>query len=213
MRHWTLVHGVGVAQLWWGVACDAAQSGHQWSWGEMSREVLIGQPLHLLHGGHGAATVRRDARPGVAADVFQARHGLSGLRRAGIHARLPLARFSPVGGAAETQRLRVAHGPVVVIILAGWAFHIGLLVRVLSRVTVVLSCAQTKWDGNEFWYHFEISQAKRDWIVAISHCKKFPSSILGVALTSRLVDFKALTWALRMTSTCRWSWPIEGATG
>lgn len=85
----------------------------------MSREVLIGQPLHLLHGGHRAAAVRRDARPGVAADVFQAGHGLSGLRRAGVHARLPLARFGPVGGAAETQRLRVAHGPVVVIVLAG----------------------------------------------------------------------------------------------
>ncbi len=144
MGHGPLVHGMGVAQLRWGMGHDAAQSGHKGSWGEVSWEVLVWQSLHLLHGGHRAAGVRWDACPGVAADIFQAGHGLGGLRRTGVHARLPLTRLGPVGGATETQRLRVAHGPIVVIVLAGWAFHVGLLVRVLS----VPNCAWTKWDGN-----------------------------------------------------------------
>lgn len=105
----TLVHGVSVAQLGRGVARDAAQSGDEGSRVEMSREVLIGQSVHLLHGRHGAAAVRRDSRPAVATDVFQARWWLGRLRSAGVHARLPLARLGPVGGAGETQRLREAH--------------------------------------------------------------------------------------------------------
>lgn len=144
VSHGALVHGgvVTVSQLRRGVAPDPAQSGHQRPRGEVSGEVLVGQPLHGLHGGDGATPVGRDARPGVAADVLQTGNGLGALRGAGVHARLPLAGFVAVGPAGEPQALGVADGAVVMVVLAGRAVHVGLLVAVLARVTVVLHCRQ-----------------------------------------------------------------------
>lgn len=139
VSHGALVHGgvVTVSQLRRGVAPDPAQSGHQRPRGEVSGEVLVGQPLHGLHG---ATPVGRDARPGVAADVLQTGNGLGALRGAGVHARLPLAGFVAVRPAGEPQALGVADGAVVMVVLAGRAVHVGLLVAVLAGVTVVLHC-------------------------------------------------------------------------
>lgn len=106
----------------------------------MSGEVLVGQPLHLLHGGDGAAPVGRNAGPRVAADVLQTGNGLGPLRGAGVHAGLPLAGLAAVGPPGQAEALGVADGTVVMVLLAGRALQVGLLVAVLARVTVVLHC-------------------------------------------------------------------------
>ena len=138
--HGALVHSgvVGVAQL--GRRGHPTQPGHQRARGEVGGEVLVvGQPVHGLHGGDGAAGVGRHACPGVAADVLQA-HGAAGLRPlggAGVHAGLPLAALAAVGPGGQAQALGVAQGPVVVVVLAGRALQVGLLVAVLAGGAVV----------------------------------------------------------------------------
>lgn len=102
--------------------------------------MLIGQPLHGLHGGDGAAAVGRNAGPGVAADVLQTGDGLGPLRGAGVHARLPLTGFVAVRPPREAKALGVADGTIVMVLLAGRAVHISLLIAVLAGVAVVLHC-------------------------------------------------------------------------
>lgn len=110
----------------------------------MSREVLVWQPLHLLHGSDRAAPVGRDAGPSVAADVLQAGNRLRPLRGTGIHAGLPLTGFTAVGPPRQAEALGVADWTVVMVVLAGGALQVGLLVAMLSRVTVVFHCKQTQ---------------------------------------------------------------------
>lgn len=146
VSHGALVHSgvVAVGQLRGGVASDSTQPGHQGARGEVSGEVLVGQPLHLLHGGDRAASVGRDAGPRVAADVLQAGNRLRPLRGAGIHAGLPLAGLAAVGAPCQPEALGVADRTVVMVVLAGGALQVGLLVAVLSRVTVVFHCKRSQ---------------------------------------------------------------------
>lgn len=106
----------------------------------MSGEVLVGQSLHRLHGGDGATPVGRNAGPGVAADVLQSGNGLGTLRGAGVHARLPLTGFVAVRSAGESEALGITDRAIVMVVLAGRAVHVGLLIAVLAGVTVVLHC-------------------------------------------------------------------------
>lgn len=154
VSHGALVHCgvVAVGQLRGSVASDPTQPGHQGARGEVSGEVLVGQPLHLLHGGDRAASVGRDAGPRVAADVLQAGDGLGPLRGTGVHAGLPLAGLAAVGSPSQAEALGVADGTVVMVVLAGGALQVGLLVAVLPRVTVVFHCKQSQsccWLGVE----------------------------------------------------------------
>lgn len=88
--HGGLVLEHALSELWGAVVGNASQPGDQGPRGEVSREVLVGQPVHGLHSGDRAAAVRRHAGPSVAADVLQAGHWLAGWRGAGVHAGLPL---------------------------------------------------------------------------------------------------------------------------
>lgn len=138
--HGALVHGgvVAVAELRRGVAPDPSEPGHQGPRGEVGGEVLVGQPLHWLHGGDGATPVGRNAGPSVAADVLQAGDRLGPLRGAGVHAGLPLAGFAAVGPGGQAEALGVAHGTVVMVLFTGRALQVGFLIALLARGTVVL---------------------------------------------------------------------------
>lgn len=106
----------------------------------MSGEVLVGQPLHWLHSGDRATPVGRDAGPSVAADVLQTRYGLRPLGGAGVHAGLPLAGFVAVRTSGQAEALGVADRTVVMVLLAGGALQVGLLVAVLAGVAVIFPC-------------------------------------------------------------------------
>lgn len=144
VSHGALVHGgvVAVSQLRGGVASHPAQPGHQRSRGKVSGEVLVGQPLHLLHGGDRAASIGRDAGPRVAAYILQAGNRLRPLRGAGVHAGLPLAGLTAVGPPCQAEALGVANRTIVMVVLTGGALQVGLLVAVLSCMTVVFHCKQ-----------------------------------------------------------------------
>lgn len=99
----------------------------------MSREVLVGETVHGLHGGDCTAAIGRHAGPCVTADVLQARHRLAGWSGAGIHAGLPLGRLCPVRG-TQALLLGVA-GAVEGVLLAGGSLHVRLLIGVLGAGT------------------------------------------------------------------------------
>lgn len=122
-----------LSELWGAVVGNASQPGDQGPRGEVSREVLVGQPVHGLHGGDRAAAVRRHGGPRVAADVLQAGHRLAGRGGAGIHAGLPLGRLCPVGG-TQALLLGVA-GAIERVLLTGRRLHVGLLIGVVGGGT------------------------------------------------------------------------------
>lgn len=94
--------------------------------------MLIGEPLHRLHGGDRTTAIRRDAGPRVAADVLQTGNRFCTLCGAGIHTGLPLAGLAAVGPAGKTEALVVANGTIVVVLLAGRTFQVWLLIAVFA---------------------------------------------------------------------------------
>lgn len=89
-RRLMLKHGMRVPDLRRGVIRDSGEARHQRAGGKMRRKMLVGESVHRLHGSHCAAAVGGHSRPRVAADVFQAGHGLCGRGRAGVHTGLAL---------------------------------------------------------------------------------------------------------------------------
>lgn len=86
-----LKHGVCVPNLRRGMVSNSGEAGHQRARGKMGRKMLVGESVHRLHGSHCAAAVGGHGGPCVAADVFQAGHGLCGWGRAGVHTGLALS--------------------------------------------------------------------------------------------------------------------------
>lgn len=78
--HGALVLEHSLSKLRGAVVGHAGQPGHQGPRGEVSREVLVGEPVHGLHRGDRAAAVGGHAGPRVAANVLQAGHRLAGRR-------------------------------------------------------------------------------------------------------------------------------------
>lgn len=108
----------------------------------MSGEVLVGQPLHWLHGGDGTSPVRGHAGPGVAADVLQGGNRLGALWCAGVHAGLSLVGLSAVRPSGQTEALGIRDRTVVMVVLTGRTLQVGFLVAGVTGVTVVLHWGQ-----------------------------------------------------------------------